>query len=401
MFCLKTALLNIRRHRQKSVLVVLVCMLAVFFVFIFVNSIKTNEEQLVELPRSLPVDAQIQNLNGSQAVGLIIGGAMVENIEKSGYVKDLYCSAQMVANFSSLDDEDKVKEIFLKSINDINAIANVKDSTVKLIDGVDVGFLNGNEALCIADENFLYDKDLSIGDTIDINLYGLSYDSQSREFEHVPLGPCSLLIAGSISSGGESHIICPHGWAKGMHLAAGANFNLESTSFTVADPMDLNAFKQAMKKCHLMSVNPLAEGNIYGGALSVRDEIFIKTVTRIRDSLSMLYAFAPVIFAVTALIGYALSYLLMQSRRAEIMIMRSLGASRPVCMTVMFIEYAVLGLAGTLLGTLCSAVSAGFLGLSPLLAALLFILSFLIGILCAAFQISARNIMSGFIKVEA
>jgi hypothetical protein len=332
---------------------------------------------------------------------------MIENIKTSGYVKDLYCSAQMEANFSSLPNEkDLFKEIFVRSVNDINAISNVKDRTIKLTDGVDISFLNGSDAMCIADENFLYDQDLSVGDTIEINLYGLSYDSRSNEYELVPLGPCSLLIAGSISSGGTgdmalSHIICPNGWAKGMHDAAGANFNLDSASFTVADPIDLNAFKAAMKKCHLQSVDQLAENKIYGSALSVKDEVFIKTATRLRDSLSMLYTFAPVIFAVIALIGYALSYLLMQSRRADIMIMRSLGTSRPICMMIMFIEYAALGFLGALLGTVCSVIFLGFAGFSPLLAALLFMMSFLLGILIAAFQISRLNTMSGLVKVEA
>lgn len=400
MFCLKTAFVNIKRHKQKSVLVVLVCMLIVFFVFIYINSINTNEDQLRELPHSLPVDAQIQNLKGSQSVGLIIGGDMVENIERSGYVKGLYSSAQMVANFSSLDDEDKVKEIFVKSINDINAVVNVKDRTVDLMDSVNLDFLSGSDAMCIADEDFLYDKDLSIGDTIDINLYGLSYDSKSNEFEHVPLGSCSLLIAGSISSGTGAHIICPNSWAKNMHIAANANFNLDSASFTVADPMDLNAFKAAMKACHLMSVNPLAEGKIYGGALSVRDEMFIKTITRLRDSLSMLYAFAPVIFAVITLIGYALSYLLMQTRRTDIMIMRSLGTSSAACMATMFLEYAALALIGALLGTVFSLIFTGFSSFSALLAALVFTVSFLLGISAASFQISTRNIMTGFVKAE-
>lgn len=385
-------------------LVAIVCMLIVFFIFIYVNSIKTNEEQLDSLPQSIPVEAQIQNVCGSQSAGLIIGSSMVENIEKSGYVKNLYCSAQMEANFSSLPDEkDHTKEIFVKSINDINAIPNIQEGAVKLKDGVDISFLHGSDAMCIADENFLYDKDLSIGDSIDINLYGLSYDPSKYVYELIPLGPSSLLIVGSISSGENdsySQLICPNGWAKNMHAAAGADFKLDSASFTVADPMDLNAFKAAMKKCHLESVNPLAQNNIYGSALYVKDEVFIKTASRLRDSVSMLYAFAPVIFAVIALIGYALSYLLMQNRRQDVAVMRSLGTSRFKCMVVMFIEYAALGAVGALLGAACFSVSIGFIGFAPLLIALLFFSTFLVGIIAAAFQISRYNTMSGLIKVE-
>lgn len=408
MFCVNTALLNIKRHKQKSLLVVLVSLLVVFFLFIYINSIITNQLQFDNLPKALPVTARIVNHNGSQVVGLIIGEQMINNVKNSGFVKDLYYSVRMAANFSSMPGEqDAFKSIFIQAVNDIEAVPNYKDRNIELKSAVDIGFLHGSDAMCIADDMFMQRNNLAIGDSIAINLYGFRYDPSDETFMYVPLGSCSLLIVGSMSpsaSGGDAsvmNLLCPVGWAKEKHLEAGASFYFDSARFTVLDPMNLNAFKDAMRKNYLLSVDPLSEQSVAGDALSVQDETFIKTATRLRNSLSVLYAFAPIVFIVTAFVGYAVSYLLMQSRRTDIVIMRSLGTSRAKCIAVFSLEYAALGLVGAVIGLGLSVIFMGFAGFGPLFVALLYVLSFMLGITGAAFQISRRTAMSGFLKVEA
>jgi predicted lysophospholipase L1 biosynthesis ABC-type transport system permease subunit len=91
----------------------------------------------------------------------------------------------------------------------------------------------------------------------------------------------------------------------------------------------------------------------------------------------------------------------MQSRRTEVVLMRSLGTSRAACVLVMLFEYASLGLLGALFGMLCAVIFAGFAGAAPLLAFLMFFASFVLGAAGAAFQISRRTAMSGLVKVEA
>lgn len=400
MFCLRTAFLNIRRHKQKSILVVLISLIIAFFAFIYVSGIQTNQQQLDALPKSIPVTARIENMDGSKVVGLEISDSLLDNVYNSGYVKDLYYSVQLAANFSDVPNEsDKGKEIPVRAVNDINAIPNYKDSNIKLDDSTSIDFLRGKDALCIADDVWLQMKDLSVGDTININLYGLEYDPSSDTFSYMTIGPCSLLIAGSMTSS-DSYIICPAGWAREKCEAADVNFYPDSASFTVADPMNLDAFKAAMKKFYLMPVNPQAQAKVYGDALSVEDETFIKTATRLKSNLGVLYSFAAIVFLVIGIIGYAISYLLMQGRRAEVVIMRSLGTSRKECVLIMFYEYAALGLLGSLLGMLFPVIFTGF-AVWSFLAFLMFFAGFALGVICAALNISKLTAMSGFVKVEA
>jgi hypothetical protein len=407
MFCLKTALLNIKRRKQKSALVVLISLIIAFFAFVYVSGIQTNERELSALPKAMPITARITNMNGSQIAGLEIGESLIEKITDSGYARDLYYTAQLEANFSDIPDEkNQAKEIFIRAVNDINAIPNYEDMAIELDGSTSLEFLRGNDDKCIADYVWLQYNDLSVGDSIEINLYGLKYDPSFYTYTIVPLGTSSLLIAGSMSPSGSDggiymDLLCPAGWAKEKYAAAGENFSLDSAMFTVADPLRLNEFKAAMKKIYLMPVDPRADAKIYGSALTVHDETFIKTATRLKSHLATLYGFAAAVFAVIVLVGYALSYLFMQSRRVEVVIMRSLGVNRRECVLVMLFEYAALGLLGSLLGMLVSMILLGFSGAGALLAFLLFYVSFAGGIAGSAYQLSKWTAMSGLVKVEA
>ena len=65
MFCWRNALLNIKRHKRKSLLITAICILIVFFVCVYINNIETSKKQLADLPNAIPVTANISNLIGS------------------------------------------------------------------------------------------------------------------------------------------------------------------------------------------------------------------------------------------------------------------------------------------------------------------------------------------------
>lgn len=408
MFCLKSAMLNIRRHKSKSILVTLTCMLIVVFVFIYMDGIETNQKQLLSLPQAIPVTAQIRNLNASQEIGLQIREDLVDKIQSSGYVKDLHYTTRLSADASSASDTKKaLPTVSILGVNDIQSVPDLQDRQIHLADGADTDFLRGKDALCLAGESFLQQHNLSIGDTVDLTFYRYKYiDPSTSVYRFQPLGKSTLRIAGSISAPLYAadpvniDILCPAGWVKELHVQAGEDFFLDSCNFTVADPLNLDTFKATMQRYYILPINSLCQFSIWGNALRVKDEIFISTAGRLKSNLSVLYSFAPAVFIVIALVGYALAYLLMQSRRADIAIMRSLGTSRKACVMMMLIEYAALGLTGCLLGIACAAIWI-VLAWSTLLYAMLFFFSLMLGVLAAAFQISRINTMTGLIKTES
>lgn len=244
-----------------------------------------------------------------------------------------------------------------------------------------------------------------MGDTINIRLYKRQYDQYGYSYDYEWLSDCSLRIIGSISAVRSDFdfsridILCSLGWARERYNLAGSDFHLDSASFTVSDPLRLNEFKAEMRK-YLQGVNPQGNSSSRGGSLSVSDEIFILSAGRVKDTLRILNTFAPIMFVIIALVGYTAAYLLIQDRRLDIAIMRSLGNSPMACIATMIIEYAILGFIGCLFGNACAAPWTG-LNINSLSYSMLFFASLMIGIATAALRISRFNTMTGLIKNES
>jgi hypothetical protein len=405
MFCIRNAFLNIKRHKRKSILIVAICILIVFFVCVYVNNIETSEEQLANLPSAIPVTANISNLVGSKIVGLEINEGWLLKTRDAATVKDMLYTAQILANFASMpDEEDAYKEIQIAAVSEARAISNIKDKKLEFMDGVDESCLMGKDAVCLASEDFLLQNGLEVGDTMELALYTRVYDSYSIAFHPETLGTSNLRIVGRITSEVfttmDSALICPLGWARDLHVKVGQDMHYDSAAFTVADPLNLNAFKEEMDDIGWMDAIPTANESPKGESVRVRDETFIKTAENLKNNLAGLYTFLPIVFVVVALVGYAISYLLMQSRRRDIVLMRSLGVRRLACVMVMLLEFTALSLAGSLLGLAVSALLIGFASADTPLMAMLFFASFLLGIAVASVQLSGVNLMTGLNKTE-
>ena len=402
MFCLKTAIRNSWRRKVKSALMVLVSAVAAVFVLIYLNSIKFNQEQLLMFSRELPVTARIMNGNGSMENGLYIPKDLIDKIEGTGFVKDPLYTTQMAAVLPTDDPSDREDIAMIRCANREQTIPDYEDRTIILEEGADMDFLRGNDPVCLAGENFLARNSLSIGDTIDIRLYYRQFDEFGASYKYEWLADCSLRIIGSISASGSDivriDILCPLGWAEEKHIQAGKDFNLDSASFTVSDSLRLNEFKAEMRE-YLQGVSPDGRPTPKGDSLSVDDQIFILSASRVKDTLKILNTFAPVMFVIIALVGYTAAYLLIQDRRLDIAITRSLGTGPAACIVTMIIEYAILGLTGCLIGNACAAPWTG-LNANTFLYSMLFFASLMMGISTAALRVSRLNTMTGLIKNE-
>ncbi|HHY64326.1 MAG TPA: hypothetical protein GX501_04705 [Clostridiaceae bacterium] len=405
MFCLKTAMRNLWRRRYKSALMVLVSAISAVFVLIYLDSIKSNQEQLLMFSRELPVTARIMNGNGSMENGLYIPRDLIDNIESTGFVKDPLYTTRMAAVLPTGDLNDSEDIAMILCANQERAIPDYEDRKIILEEGASMDFLLGTDPVCLAGENFLTRNNLSVGDTIDLRLYKRQFSSAGYTYEYEWLADCSLRIIGSISAARSDFaisrvdILCPLGWAEEVHAMNGSDFSLDSASFTVSDSLRLNEFKAEMRK-YLQGVNPEGSQSLRGDSLSVIDEIFILSASRVKDTLKILYTFAPVMFIIMALVGYTAAYLLIQDRHRDIAVMRSLGTSPAVCISTMIIEYAILGLMGCLIGNVCAAPWSG-MSINTLLYSMLFFASLMIGISTATLRISRFNTMTGLIKNES
>ena len=101
---------------------------------------------------------------------------------------------------------------------------------------------------------------------------------------------------------------------------------------------------------------------LWGDTLNVNDSVFISTASRLRQLIGTALAFYPVLLVLIVCAGYLVALLLLQSRRKEMALLRSIGIGRARCFFLFFREQFLLTLSGVLAGSLIAVLLHGNYG---------------------------------------
>jgi hypothetical protein len=408
MFYMRMVFRNIRRQGLKSLLAVFICVLAVLFLFVYMGNISANQKQLDRLPDALPVSAQISNHSGSQVVGLMIDGSLMEQLGASDTVKDLLYTTRLAANIAPETPEEEAgyKTLTITGANDLAALPLVKEEDISLTAGSVRDLLRGRQASVIAWETFLEDNHVKPGDNVTLALYCIDFGQSQNIVQYRKIGDIDVTIMGSFTlseATGDAPIpamICAAGWAEELLRAYGLPFYADSASCFVRDPFRLNDFKAEMRRLGFMSVDPQAKPNLSGLGLSVNDKTFISSAGSLQKNLSLTRAFLPFILLLIILVGYIASTLMTQSRRPEAAVMRSMGVSQTMCAVVLSVENAALALSGCLAGILASALLTDIDPVEGIVISAVYFAGHMIGSVVAVLTLGRFSVMEVLTKAE-
>lgn len=361
MFHFRKAILNIKRHWTKSLLAVSTCMLIVVFLLLFFRGLETNLKQLETLPAAIPIEARISNLNGSLSSGMMIRETIIDALDESTYVADLNYTAELAATPVEIAEEettdsDSFTFPLCLAVNRVEAYPVLTTGTTQFMQGAGATDLAGTEPVCMFRVQELTSMGLSVGDKIQLTLYNITYPGDNAMKMFHRLGAFEVTIIGSFepavsdSLTRPAQVVFPVGWLRAVFAQQQVMFFADSAHFRVIRPLELNSFKAEMDKIGLLPVISQANQTQRGTSLTVNDETFIKAATRVKENITLQKMIMPFIILIVGLLGFVVSYLLLQSRRPEIAIMRSLGVSQRSCFIMLLFESAVLELAGSLAG---------------------------------------------------
>ena len=402
MFTFSNAMKNIRRHSRKSVLYFLICAVVTLTLQIYLAGIDRTETQLLALPDAMPISASVCSLDGSQFNGLQIRETTIEGLLSSAFVRDLKMGLMLAAGVRGiLQEADELPSMwYVVAANSAEALEGFEPDAVEWLPGYGPDMLRGNEAVCVAGSHFMAACGFSLGDSIPLELYSYMYgDYGTISYEPLELVETRIVGAADLMTlSNAPHVILPFEYARAIFHRQGKDFNTSSASFDVIDTLRLNDFKAEMKTLRLNPVSYTGDMAMLvvahkGMALLVNDAAFISAATRLRESLSLLRGFLPLMAVVLAAIGYFVAYLMIQSRREEYAVLRLLGMSRRESMRLYFTEMAALTLGGSLIGVLIS-IAAGIGSLVVgIWVFLLFSLCFMLGSFIALLRLGRTNVM--------
>ena len=332
------------RSRGRSVLVLCIAALLAACMAFYVGNIGVNKAALQSLSDSVPVTVRITSRNGAKTAGLNIEAKPFDHLTEAG-VHDVRCTAVAAGAFSP---EVRAQEMFLggdtivRAGNSLEALELSADN-LHFADGQSAAFLSGDSAQCVIGEDYAERTGLHPGDTLSLEIYTVRQSMNGTIYQMI--GNAALEIIGTHSAPGGADVILPVNFLRTEAETAGVSFLYDSCSALVDDSTHLKDFKAEMQK-YFMYINPSAEDPNAGDALSVEDELFVKTASRLRQNIALFQSMLVPFFALIIGLVVLTTFLTMRSTRRDMAIARSLGVSKCRCAAPNFISTVLLDMLG-------------------------------------------------------
>lgn len=332
------------RSRGRSVPVLCIAALLAACMAFYVGNIGVNKAALRSLSDSVPVTVRITSRNGAKTAGLNIEAKPFDHLTEAG-VHDVRCTAVAAGAFSP---EVRAQEMFLggdtivRAGNSLEALELSADN-LHFADGQSAAFLSGDSAQCVIGEDYAERTGLHPGDTLSLEIYTVRQSMNGTIYQMI--GDAALEIIGTHSAPGGADVILPVNFLRTEAETAGVSFLYDSCSALVDDSTHLKDFKAEMQK-YFMDINPSAEDPNAGDALSVEDELFVKTASRLRQNIALFQSMLVPFFALIIGLVVLTTFLTMRSTRRDMAIARSLGVSKWRCAAPNFISTVLLDMLG-------------------------------------------------------
>lgn len=390
-----------RKKKQTFLGIALMCVL-LLCLELYVGNIQRNQDALTQAGRELPVEVKVVSADGSQDVGIRIEEHKVEGLLAAGIKSPAY-SVQIAGNLDPVNQVEPVKacDTSLYGVNTLEGFSFGEEDSFTFAPGYDGGFVEGQEPLCVLSASYAAAHGLQVGDRLELPVYSIDYDQTGYSFQFGALGRVSLQVIGTFeeTAGGQSAVngIVPIAWVRALFAGNDREFSYHSFQGLVGNPLELNAFKAAMKELGFREVNPSAADPRTGNALEIQDKVFRETAERLQGNVRIFRWFAPVFCVLLCVLVFVTTFFRLRSSRKEIAIASSLGTPLGISGAKLFLENLLLTLIGCGIALMVSAL---FLGASALPVGGVFLAVSILGSIGAVLLVCRFDVLETLTRQE-
>lgn len=368
-------LTNIRRHRRKTVLNVLLSMLTVMVLAFYLGNIESTRQLMEDAPERYSISGEIWNMRGDMNHGLFISYRVLEDLYASPRIDRIAETAELMGSLADVktagtdagekengEAENLPDDLTLLGINRADCLEGMTTDEIEWEDGKNWTDFQDSREDCLVSESFAENNGLSAGDEMEIDLARYSQGLAGVILEREELLPETFHVAGTYKEeagrdGGNPDILLPLQTVKEIYEKNDKVYFASSLSFHVTDPMDLDEVKEELKDAGLKEIIYGSPNSYVGAAVKMTDAVFIHSMERADRSRAILESFLPFVFLIVAVSGYIIPSLLFQNRREEYAVMRALGTGRRFCSLLFYGEHILPAAAGALIGVAAGIVS--------------------------------------------
>ncbi|MBR4290090.1 MAG: hypothetical protein IKT52_05550 [Oscillospiraceae bacterium] len=401
---LRFASLSARRGGWRSVVVPLVSLMLVLLLGLLAITSAGWSQQLDDLYRDARISGKTVSTNGRQNTNLQIAQENVRKIYKSGLLESLevsigwnYWFADEIPEYGDYEYDIYRKELWvsrqpqLVALNGLGAAPEFMHAQlpeITWLDGWDESFLESrdyhaftstltyfqggkllkpeNEPMrypCIVSQTLMERRGLELGDELTVMM---TYEHQTWEGDIY----VQLTVVGSFPQvGGRSNIYVPLGfwsspdWVFGQEDMKPSGDRLtmafetpydrdyflyatsyyETCVFTLSDAVRLEELRDYFQSQSFSQVGKMTRNRT---TIMLSDQTFVETVEGLNRYISFGRILFPVLFAVVMLLGFIISWLVINSRRMEFAVLRGLGTSKLRVFLSFFLEQCLLCMLG-------------------------------------------------------
>ena len=444
------ALLSVRRGGWRSGVVPAVALALALLLGVMTSTAQGWDEQMDTLYDTTVITGEVTSLNGRQATNLSVSARNARLLWESGLMEEIYVSKGWpywswvdMPEFSDTSFGMESMNAWISqqpqlvALNDLSAAPAFyygEEPQVEWLEGWDESFLSDTEYYsildsmdfyfnqsqlnggkpsltypCLVSQEFLEQMELELGDGFNRQI---RIPVLSQNYNEV----VSLQVVGAYSgAGGQREIYvplsfwCELDWIVGEEAllaegerpnsnftdAAGRdaffywNTNLSTCRFTLDSARDLNALRDYLEGQNFTQVGKITSNRTN---VVLRDQAFVETVAGLGRYITFSQILLPALCGAVGLLGFIVSWLMVNGRRMEFAVLRGLGASKGRVFATFFLEQGALALLGCVVGSvLLTLLGGGWVGW---LAAAAFLVCYLIGCALAVAAVGRTNLMS-------
>ncbi|MCH5353986.1 MAG: hypothetical protein J1E06_11065, partial [Acutalibacter sp.] len=348
MFLLTEVKYQLFRNKWRSVLMVCIALLLLGAMAFYLGNIQSNQAALRGLAENVPVTVRITSRDGSNQDTLNIDTAHFDGLSGGG-VHHILCSSSAAGAYepdarreTGFDGGDTT----ILGVNCSEAL-EISEDFLHYESGYDASLFGGEENLCLVHESYARKHDIAVGDEITLSFYSLSWYPGGATWS--ALGEATLRVAGTCSVQDlfePTSLYVPVAWLRKTTEQANIPFTYNNFSAELDDPMKLGEFKEMLPKLGFIDPFEDAKDRYTGDAVSVEDELFVKTAIKLRENIRVFQTFLIPFFLLSVLLSALAAFLLLRSGRRDIALARSLGRPKAVSGTVHFLGVLFADLVG-------------------------------------------------------
>lgn len=353
---------NLRRPLYSIAIVLFAAVLTLVLCFLH-QSAQEELQSYEETYASVPVTFRVTALDGSKPkvipgwiADLFTDRGMQPNLEP--YVGKLYSRVSYIGTYkATATDETGATIEYDRSINvaGIGGLYVAEELTenwggeTHWFEGYDESILITKEHVCLVPEEMkdLQQIELRFSHIYPITEYKTGERTATRTFT----------VVGYYIDKGNSRLYCPYGTMTELCAELGASKDIEEVCALLNDN---NALPQLREAAPLWFAEPNPSGAVtpwgrfdmdyYPYALDIDDYMLRNLESNLKNSLQLNQLASVVVFVLAAGAGFLTGFLVIRSRKREIALMRTMGASHPAIFIQLMLEQMMCLVSGILLG---------------------------------------------------